>query len=52
MSDMSKAFDTINKNTLIEELKQVLDEDEIHLLKILLSVELAMRNGSSQSEYF
>ena len=52
MSDMSKAFDTINRNTLIEELKQVLDEDEIHLVKILLSVELAVRNGSSQSEYF
>ena len=52
MSDMSKAFNTINRKTLIEELKQVLDEDEIHLVKILLSVELAVRNGSSQSEYF
>ena len=52
MSDMSKAFNTINRKMLIEELKQVLDEDEIHLVKMLLSVELAVRNGSSQSEYF
>ena len=48
MSNVSKVFDTINRKTFIEELEQVLDEDEIHLVKILLSVELAVRNGSTK----
>ena len=33
--DMSKAFDTVNRKTLIQQLEKVLQPDEIHLLSIL-----------------
>ena len=33
--DMSKAFDTVNRKTLIKELEKILKPDEIHLLAIL-----------------
>ena len=33
--DMSKAFDTVNRKTLFEELEEILDEDELHILSIL-----------------
>ena len=33
--DMSKAFDTVNRKTLIEELQKILKPDETHLLAIL-----------------
>ena len=33
--DMSKAFDTVNRKTLLEELEKTSDPDEIHLLSIL-----------------
>ena len=49
---MSKAFDAINRKTLLEELSEVLNEDELHLITILLSVQLAVRNESTLSEYF
>ena len=32
---MSKAFDMVNKKTLFEELEQVLEDDEMHLISIL-----------------
>ena len=34
--DMSKAFDSVHRNVLMEDLKEVLDEDEIHILKVLI----------------
>ena len=33
--DMSKAFDTVNRKTLLEQLSKVLQPDELHLLSIL-----------------
>ena len=33
--DMSKAFDTVNRKTLLEELQEILDGDEMHLISIL-----------------
>ena len=33
--DMSKAFDTVNRKTLIHELQKTLQPDEIHLLSVL-----------------
>ena len=33
--DMSKAFDTVNRKTLLQELEKTLEPDEIHLLSIL-----------------
>ena len=33
--DMSKAFDTVNRRILLQDLKSTLDPDEVHLLSIL-----------------
>ena len=44
---MSKAFDTVNRKTLVEELSEVLNEDELHIITILLNMQLAVR-GMSQ----
>ena len=42
--DMSKAFDTIKRDLLIEDLKEVLNNDEIHLVALLLeNVELCVK---------
>ena len=35
--DMSRAFDTIHRDRLMEVLKTFLDEDELHLIRLLLS---------------
>ena len=34
--DMSRAFDTVKRKNLIQMLKQVLDQDELHLVKLLV----------------
>ena len=54
--DMSKAFDTVNRKTLMTELQQVLDPDEVHLLSIitnrpLLSVSLDGDTGQEFPTY-
>ena len=42
--DMSKAFDTIQRETLLDDLKLVLDADEMHMFYILLKdVEIQIR---------
>ena len=35
MLDMSKAFDTVNRKTLFVILSEILDQDELHILKLL-----------------
>ena len=50
--DMSKAFDSINRALLINDLQSVIDPDELHLIKILLNVQLAVKCGKAQSKYF
>ena len=50
--DMSKAFDSIIRNTLINDLKTIINTDEIHLLKILLDVKLAVKCGDHITEFF
>ena len=46
--DMSKAFDTFNRKTLIYDLKKILGDDEMHMLKILLeNVSLQVRLGNT-----
>ena len=42
MHDMSKAFDSINRTILIQDLN-VIDKDELHLMKMLLDVNLAVK---------
>ena len=44
MLDMSKAFDTIQRGTLFEDLKEILDKDELHLIHPLLdNVQIAVK---------
>ena len=35
--DMSKAFDTVNRPSLMQDLKKVLGEDELHILSIMIN---------------
>ena len=51
MLDMSKAFDTVNRPKLLEDLKQILEPDELHLMSILikdvrLKVKVANNTGA------
>ena len=52
LHDMSKAFDSINRKTLINDLKTVIQPDELHLVNQMIQVELAARVGNHISEYF
>ena len=49
--DMSKAFDTVSRADLINDLSEVLDEDELHLIYILLNdVKYTVRCGKTFGE--
>ena len=49
--DMSKAFDTVRRKTLLNDLKQILDDDEYHMLSVLiLDVRLKVRVGDCVGE--
>ena len=49
--DMSKAFDTVQRDSLLQQLKSILDDDEIHIIKILLiEVRLVVRTGKYRGE--
>ena len=50
--DMSKAFDTINRKTLLEDLSAIIDEDELHMVQIMLNVNLKVRCGEEYSSLF
>ena len=50
--DMSKAFDTVNRKLLIEDLSKIIKRDELHIISIMLQVELSVKCGSSTSEFF
>ena len=50
--DMSKAFDTIIRSELIKDLTEILNDDELHLTRILLETELTVRVGNSKSAVF
>ena len=40
MLDMSKAFDTLNRSTLMQELAKVLDPDELHIINVPTNAQL------------
>src|SRR2546425_3691870 len=45
MIDMSKAFDNINRVELLKDLKKILRDDELHIIKILINeVQLQVKN--------
>ena len=51
--DMSKAFDTVNRNQLSETLEEILLPDKIHLLHILTNdVKLKVRVGADYGPEF
>ena len=53
LMDMSKAFDTVRRSSLIEDLTTILDPAELHLIKILTEdVKLKVRVGTAKSDAF
>ena len=50
--DMSKAFDSIQRNTLTEDLKNVLNQDELYLIRIQLDVKIVAKFGNYKSRFF
>ena len=52
MLDMSKAFDTVNRTILLNDLSKTIEKDELHMISIMLNTELRVRCGSSLSEAF
>ncbi len=51
--DMSKAFDTVDRGVLFDDLKEVLEDDELHMISILLKdVQLQVRINKERGEAF
>ena len=51
--DMSKAFDTVNRETLVEDMRMIMDPDELHMIKVLLEgVQVCIRHGVESGERF
>ena len=50
--DMSKAFDSINRKVLIDDLRPIINHDELHIIKLLLNVKLAVKCGNETSDFF
>ncbi len=51
--DMSKAFDTIERGTLFKDLTEILEEDELHMISILLKdVTLQVKIGNNMGRAF
>lgn len=48
---MTETFDSINRKLLIEDLKNIIDYDELHLIKIVLNLKLSVKYGCNTSEY-
>ena len=53
MLDMSKAFDTIKRGTLFEDLKGTLENDELHLIHLLLDdVQISVKLENETGKLF
>ena len=53
LMDMSKAFDTMDREILMNLLRRIIEPDELHLVKILLEqVEYSVKVGNSVGEPF
>lgn len=51
--DMSKAFDTVNRNKLLEDLSKIIDQDELHIIKLIIDdVILRVKNGDVTGNEF
>ena len=50
---MSKAFDTVDRGKLFKILKEILNDDELHLMKVLIQdVKLQVRIGNQSGDTF
>ncbi len=50
--DMSKDFDTVDKGTLFKDLTEILEEDELHMISILLKdVTLQVKIGNNMGRF-
>ena len=49
---MSKAFDTVNRSTLMQELVKVLNPDELQIINILTNNQLEIQCGNENSDAF
>ena len=49
---MSKAFDSINRNQLIEDSRNTIGADELHIISTLLNVSPSIRCGNTLSKVF
>ena len=53
LMDMSKAFDRVDRYTMMEDLKRILEEDELHLVKILIEdVKLTIKINNQTGRSF
>ena len=52
MLEMGKAFDNINRNQLIEDLRNTIETDELHIISTLLNVSLSIRYENTLSKIF
>ena len=53
LMDMSKAFDRVERGVVIEDIKKILEKDELHLVKVLIKdVKLAVRVGKTMGKEF
>ena len=51
--DMSKAFDNVNREELINDLKKILENDELHIIKILITkLNLQVKNKTIIGQTF
>ena len=49
--DMTKAFDTVNRRNLLQDLKEILEPDELHIMSILIKdVSLKVKIGTEIGE--
>ena len=51
MLDMSKAFDSINRNQLIEDLRNTIETNELHIISTLLNVSHFIRCETLSAKY-
>ena len=52
MHDMSKAFDSVNRTVLINNLNKILEKDEVHLLQLMINVYISVKCGKYNSDFF
>ena len=50
--NMGKALDSTRKNILVEDLKKALNQDELHLIRIMLDVKIVAKYGNRKSRFF